>query len=351
MNTIISILLLILILCIIILIHEFGHFITAKKSGVYVYEFSLGFGPKLWSFKRKNDETTYSVRAIPLGGYVSMAGETNSQEDDKGIAKEQRLINKGFLPRMIVLLAGVFMNFVLAFVVLFVSACIYGAPNNEAIIGQVEKDSPAYTAGLEVGDKILYLNDKKIESIEDLNLEITILENKGQVKFTVQKEKLIKRITVDTEVKENEDGTKSYYFGFGTQDKRDKGFKASINYAFSKFDSIVDSMLDTLKYLFNGRVSPKELSGPIGIYTVVDQAKTSFENILYLIAFLSVNVGIVNLIPVPVFDGGRALLLVIEKLKGSKLNENLEYILDLIGFGIMILLMVYVAINDIFKLI
>lgn len=350
MNTIISIILLVLILCIIILIHEFGHFITAKKAGVYVYEFSLGFGPKIWSFNRKNDETVYSIRCIPLGGYVSMAGETNSQEDKK-VKKSGRLVEKKFLPHMLVLLAGVIMNFILAIVVLFVSGLIFGSPATKPVIGEVEMDTPAYFAGFTKGDVITGINGKKIKSLEDLNIEMSILGDKSEITFKLKNESGIEReVNVKALVVE-QDGIKTYKYGFATTSLREHGVLASVKYTFNKFSSMMGSMWKTISYLFTGKVSTKELSGPVGIYSIVDKAKsTGFENILYLLAFLSVNVGVINLIPIPVFDGGRALLLIIEKIKGSKLNEKVELTLDMIGFALMILLMIYVTINDIFKL-
>lgn len=350
MNTIGSILLLILILCIIIFIHELGHFLTAKKAGVYVYEFSLGFGPKIWGFRRKNDETEYCLRCIPLGGFVSMAGETNSQEDDKK-TKGKRLVEKKFLPHMSVLLAGVVMNFILAIVLLFFSGWIYGSPETKAIIGEVTMDTPAYFAGFTKGDEIVGVNGNKINTLEDLSLTLATIKNKEEISFKLVSEDGFEReVKVKGEVIEK-DGVKTYKYGFATSTTKQKGLWNAMKYSVNKFGSLMASMWDTLAYLFTGKVSVRELSGPIGMYSVVDSVKsTGLENILYLLAFLSVNVGVINLIPIPVFDGGRALLLIIEKIKGGKLPEKVETTLDLIGFGIMILLMLFVTVNDIFKL-
>lgn len=351
MNTIISIVLLILILCIIILVHELGHFITAKKAGVYVYEFSLGFGPKLKTFKRKDDPTIYSIRAIPLGGFVSMAGESTTEVVDKKVRVEERLCEKSFWWRLTVLLSGVFNNFVLAIIILFVSGLAYGSPETKPIIGTILENGPAYTAGLEKGDTVLKINGESIETIEDLSLEIAVLKNKEEITFSVKKADGTQK---DIIIKANvivEDGVKNYHYGFATSAKRYYGLKESVTYTVNKFDSMLNSMGKTINYIFSGKVSVKELSGPIGIYSIVDASKSGgFEGILYLIAFLSINVGFINLIPVPVFDGGRALLLIIEKIKGDKLSPKVENVLDLIGFSIMIILMVYVTVNDIFKL-
>ena len=136
----------ILMLGTIVFIHELGHFIWAKKSGVYCYEFSLGFGPKLFSFNRKNDETKYCLRLIPLGGYVAMAGE--EIDDDKSVPKDRKMYNKPWYKKLAIVLAGVTNNFILGFVVLFLIALIYGSYNTKPIIGIVSDDSASYEAGI-----------------------------------------------------------------------------------------------------------------------------------------------------------------------------------------------------------
>ena len=342
-----SLILFVFILGLIILIHEFGHFLFAKLFGVYVYEFSVGMGKRLW-FKKKGD-TEYSIRAVPLGGFVSLAGE--EVDDDTNIPKDKKLQAKPAWQRFLIMFAGAGFNFVLALVVLFVSALIFGSVSTKPIVGVVTENYPAYNAGLRTGDLILEINDVKVDSWDAAMWEIQM--NSGEtLEFVIEDTYGNTKILNISPVKqEAEDGTVSYKYGIGMNTKKDRGFIPSCTYAFNKLGSTFKLMGETIKSLFTGEVGVNELSGPVGIFTVVDeQRQAGIESVLYLIAFLSVNVGVINLIPVPVFDGGRAVLLIVEKIKGGKLPEKVETTLDLIGFGIMVLLMLFVTVNDIFKL-
>lgn len=349
MNFIITLLILIFILGIIILIHEWGHFITAKKAGVYVNEFSLGMGPLLFKFKPKNSETTYSVRAFPVGGYVSMAEKDGM---DKSIKKDRVLENKSFIRRLLVLIMGIVMNFVLAIVVFFISGLIYGRSIQDTSIGMVLDGSPCAKSGLEVGDVILKINDTKMDNWDDILLEISAKKLQDNYVFEVKKtDGSIKKYDVVPEVTMEEDIEKRL-FGVGASAVRyEKGFKNALIYSVEATGDTVNTIFKILGSLFTGKVSLNNLSGPVGIYTVVDQVKSSgLQPILYLIAYLSLNVGIINLIPVPVFDGGRVLLLLIETISKKKPSEKLEIALNYIGFLIMIILMLYVTYNDVTKL-
>ena len=157
-----------LILGITILVHEFGHFIFAKKAGVHVYEFSIGMGPKIFTHKRKNDETEYSLRLFPIGGFVSMAGE-DMEDENKSIPKEKQLISKKWHERFITISAGVLFNFIFAIILLFIVGLVNGAPINKAIVESIETDYPAYNI-LEIGDTIIKINDKKIKNLDILSI-------------------------------------------------------------------------------------------------------------------------------------------------------------------------------------
>ena len=185
----------ILMLGIIVFIHELGHFIWAKKSGVYCYEFSLGFGPKLFSFKRKNDETLYCLRLIPVGGYVAMAGE--EVDDDKTVPKDKKMYNKPWYKKLIIVLAGVTNNFILGFVVLFIMALCYGSLTNKPIIGEVEKNSASYKAGMKTGDEILKINGKRTKTWDDVTLTLVLGDNTKSQKLLVrQKDGKTKTVNV-----------------------------------------------------------------------------------------------------------------------------------------------------------
>ena len=338
----------ILILGSIVAIHEFGHFIFAKMANIYVYEFSIGMGKKIFGKKKKKGETEFCVRAVPLGGYVMIAGE--DVEDEK-IPKDRQMCNKSFIQRFLVLFAGPFNNFWFAFLILLISAFIFGAVSMKPIVGEVSPDYPAYAAGIEAGDLVLSIDGEKIKTW-DKGL-IKLQTNKGEtVTFEVKKVNgdIVKYEVTPKEV-EDTDGNKSYKFGIGTEYKKERGFFKSIKYAFNKTISLFGSMFDTLKYLFTGKVGVNQLSGPVGIYSIVDsQAKQGLEAVLYLVAYLSINVGVINLLPFPAFDGGRILFLIIEKVFRKPVSKRVENIIHTIGFMLIIGLLIYVTFNDILKL-
>ncbi len=350
MNFIVTILILFIMLGIIISIHEFGHFIAAKKSGVYVDEFSLGMGPLIFKHKPKNSETTYSLRLLPIGGYVSMA----EKEDKKSKIKKDRVLeNKGFFSVLWVLINGIVFNFILAIVLFFISGLFYGKPYSDATIIQVVENGAAFNAGIEAGDKIIKVNGKSIETLDDFVLEASAKKLKDSYTFEVIKpDKRIVSYVLSPEIKkENNEETRVFGIVFDGV-KYKKGFKNAISYAFSGTYENSKTIIRILVSLFKGEVSVKNLSGPVGIYSVVDTVKTQgLQTLLYLTAYLSINVGIVNLIPIPVFDGGRIFILIIEKIIKRKTGEKLETALNFIGFGLMILLMIVVTFNDIVRLI
>ncbi len=339
----------ILILGLTIFIHEFGHFIMAKKHGVYCYEFSLGMGPKIYSFNRKNDETTYCIRLFPIGGYVQMAGE--EIEEDKNIPKDKRMQSKSVWQRLSIVVAGVFNNFILGILLLFIMAIFYGSPETKPYIGEVDKNYNAYKVGIREGDLITRINDKRVKSIDDVMLEFEMSKTGESIKFTlVDVDKNEKNVTVmPTKVTDNE--VERYVYGISIDSKINKGFVNAIKYSFKKFTSIYRNMFKVIGSLFTGRLGINSLSGPVGIYNVIgEQSKQGFENVIYLCAYISINVGFVNLIPFPAFDGGRALFLIIEKIRKKPIDQKTENIIHTIGFGLLMILIIVITINDIIKL-
>ena len=343
---ILSIIYFAIILSIIVFVHEFGHFFFSKLFGIYVYEFSIGMGPKIFSWKGKGKETVYSIRAIPLGGYCSLAGE--GSDEDKKLPKERLLQSKPVWQRFLVMFFGAGNNFILAVLVLFMLGLFVGSPSNSTIIPNVIEGSPVYLAGMEAGDKVLFVDDNKVKTLDDLELFLAI--SKDETEFTILRDGKEKKITV-TPLSEEEAQKKGYSFGIQFENKVEHGFVPAIKYAASKFTSLIRQMFYTFKFLFTGRVSVKNLSGPVGIYSAVDQTRsTGFANLLYLLALLSLNVGFVNLIPFPAFDGGRILFLLIEMIKGKPVKAETENLIHNIGFFILLALIIYVTINDIIRL-
>ena len=440
---ILTLVLLILILGIIILVHEFGHFITAKKSGVHIYEFSIGMGPLIKTFKGK-DGINYNIRAFPIGGFVSMAGEVYEDDDLKKIPKDKFMCNKKWWQRVIILGAGVFNNFVLAIIILFVIALIWGGTSLEPKIGNAITNYPAYKAGIRNGDVITAVNGHKVStwdqaqiylvmkdedniynievkhpngkketiavplttekdniynySIEYDNkleiLNVAPISDNNEVKnfiFTYQdgrretvsitstynevgpknititySDNRVETITVTTTEKDQykvtstKDGKTENYkvtreietgkIGINIEQKTVKGFLGSIKYAFGKFTSLISTMWITVVNLFTGKIGLSSLSGPVGIYHVVGESmKVGISQLIYLTAFLSINVGLINILPIPAFDGGRILFLIIEKIKGSPINAKFENMCHTIFFILIILLMIYITVFDIIR--
>lgn len=337
----------ILVLGITVLIHEFGHFIFAKKAGVYVYEFSIGMGPQIFKFKRKNDDTIYSIRLLPIGGFVSMAGE--DLEVDTKIPKDKQLCNKSWTQRFLVLFAGIAFNFLLAIIILFTIGMINGVPKNQLEIKEIGKEYAIADTNIQIGDVITELNGKDINSYEQLSLELAV-NNGKTINLTVEQNGKENTYSVEpTEVET--DGETSYVYGFSLSNDKEHGIFKSIKYAFVKTGNLVDQMFNIIKYLVVGKLSLNNLSGPVGIFQVVDQAKTAgFINVIYLIAYLCINVGFINFIPFPAFDGGRILFLIIEKIKGSKVNPKIENVIHTVGFALLMILMVFVTYNDIVRI-
>ncbi len=344
-----TLLLFILILGIIICIHEFGHFLFAKLAGIYVYEYSIGMGPKLFSVKGKNGETTYSLRLIPIGGYCSLAGEGN--DEDHKIPKDRLLQSKSIWQRFLTMFFGPGFNFLLTLLLLFMIGIIFGAPNYKPIIKNTEVGTPAYEAGLEAGDYITKIDSHKISTLDDVSLYFTLADHDQATVIEVQKENGEKAVYRVMPEKVQNGDTITYHYGIALDDSKDHGFVSAVKYMFVKTGSLFKQMGLTVANLFTGGIKLNQLSGPVGIYSIVgEQSKGGIANILYLIAFLSLNVGFINLIPLPAFDGGRILFLLIELIKGSPVKSETENMIHNIGFFLLLALMIYITFSDILKL-
>lgn len=337
----------ILMLGIIVFIHEFGHFIFAKKAGIYVYEFSIGMGPRIFKFNRKNDETEYSIRLLPIGGYVQMAGE--GLEEDEQIPEEKRMQSKTWTQRFLTVIAGIMFNFILALVLLFVVGLINGTPSGKPYISIVDEGINSNL--LEVGDRILEVNGKKVIFTDTMLLRIQVSNGKP-LKLKLKDEKAnVKEVTLNP-IEVNEDGKISYKYGIGIGTDTKNGILPSIQYAFVKFASLISQMILVIGYLFTGKLGISSLSGPVGIFNVVgESAKAGFINLIYLTGFISLNVGFMNVLPIPALDGGRILFLLIEKIKGSKVDIKVENMIHAVGFALLMILMVVITFNDIIRII
>lgn len=338
----------VLVLGITVFIHELGHFIFAKKAGIYVYEFAIGMGPKLFKFNRKNDETTYSIRLFPIGGYVQMAGE--EIEVDQNIPFERRMQSKNWVQRFLTIIAGVLFNFILAIILLFIVALINGAPQNKPYIGELDSEYPASKTELREGDLITEINGEKIRSVDRLMFELQINNGKKIDMQVKDANGIIKNVSI-APIKKTSEGKEYYKYGFSLENEIEKGVLPSIKYAFVKTGNLIEQMWLIIGALVTGQLSLNSLAGPIGIFNIVGEtAKAGFINLIYLLGFLSINVGFINLLPIPAFDGGRLLFLIIEKIMGRPINQKVENIIHSVGFVLLMSLMLVITYNDILRL-
>ena len=351
-STLLNLLLFIFILGLLIFAHELGHFLTAKKSGVYIYEFSIGMGPEIKSIKGK-DGILYSIRALPIGGFVQMAGEIYEDDDTKKVPKEQFMCNRPWYQRLIILVAGVFNNFLLAIILLFAMALIWGAPSLKPVVYDVTDGYPAKKAGIKAGDVIKSINGSKVKTLDKTQLLLLLKTKDDKYQITVEhKNGQTATYEVVPKKEKNDDGDEVKVFGIQTKTNITKGFGSSVKYAFTKFGSVVEQMWLTIVNLFTGKISISAMSGPVGIYSVVGETRSAgVESVIYLIAYLSINLGIMNILPIPALDGGHLLFLIIEKIRGKKIDEKIEGITTTIFFALLLLLMLYITIHDVIRLI
>lgn len=340
-----SIILVILIFGIIITFHEFGHFIVAKLCKITVNEFSVGMGPTLFKFVK--GETKYSIRLLPFGGFVSMEGEDSDSEDSNAFC------NKHILKRIAVVVAGSFMNLLLGFlVVLILSGNQEYITSN--VISQFEQGAQSQAQGLQVGDKILKVNGSKTYVDNDISYVFS-KSNNATFDFVVNRngEKVL---LSDVDLKDTQTGKIKIDFSITALEKNAPNL---IDYSARKTVSVAKLIWSSLADMVKGKVSLDEVSGPIGVVQTVDDTINSakengisiFDAILTIIAFLTVNIGIFNLLPIPALDGGRLLFLLIEFVIRRKIPAKYETAIHLAGFGILIILTIIVAFNDILKLI
>ncbi len=354
---ILKLLLLLFILGLIILVHEFGHFMWAKKFKVYIYEFSIGMGPVAFSWKGKKDKITYNIRWIPIGGFVSMAGEV--YDDDDKIPKKQLLCNKPWYQRLIIMVAGVMNNFLLAIFGLIVIAFIWGGDPIKPVIEKVHSNSPAAEVGLKSGDVLTEINGYKVYNWDKARV-IMLYKNKDDyTTFTVKHEngksekiKITKANYVDGETGEKVNG-----YGISMLKEDTKGFIKPIVYGFKRFATVIDSFVYTIWGLITGKIGFSNLSGPVGMYSMVGSAfnysalSEGIWYVMFLIAYLSINVGFINILPFPAFDGGHVLFLLIEGIFRRKVDAKIENICHMIGFVLIFILMIAVTYNDIARII
>lgn len=342
MATFISILVAILILGVLVVVHELGHFCVGRAVGIGVEEFSVGFGPKLASRQGKKG-IRYSLRALPIGGYVRFVGE--DQDDDR----PDSMFRQPVWRRFVTVLAGPVMNLILAVVLVVIVLMTYGEPMPDTLIAQVSEGQPAQTAGVRVGDRIVAVDGV---AVEDTNAAIAAISGAGDqpIGLTVERDGQRVELTMTPEYNEQE-GRNMIGIGFGTTRVR-FGLADSLKIGCAYTVQFVKLIGETFSNLIFRGQGATDLMGPIGTIGVISQQtqQGGFEAVLRLGAMISINLGFFNLIPFPALDGGKLVLLVIEKIRRKPLPLQKEAYLNLAGLAVLLLLMVFASYQDIVRL-
>ncbi|MBR3786484.1 MAG: RIP metalloprotease RseP [Firmicutes bacterium] len=314
--------------------HELGHFIVAKAVGVKVNEFAFGMGPAL--LQKQGEETLYSIRLIPIGGYCAMEGENEESDNPRSFN------NKPGWAKISVLAAGAAMNMVIAVMVLSIALGVIGITTTT--LEAVEENSPAYTAGIEAGDEIIAINEKAVSSWSDVSAYIS--ETPESVDVTVLRDG--KELEMTGVVPEQ---SKDGRYVIGITSKVTHGPLAAIGGGLRSTWNMTMMMFQSLKMLITGDVPASDIAGPVGIVTMVsDTTSHGWEYFASLVALMSINLAIINLLPLPALDGGRILFVFIRKITGKMISDDLEGKIHMIGMLLLFALMIFATWNDIMRL-
>lgn len=319
---------------ILIIIHELGHFAVAKLNGIYVEEFAIGMGPKIFGIKGK--ETEYNLRILPFGGFVRMLGENEDVTDKRSFS------SKTPIQKILVIAAGAFMNYVLALVIFAMFSFNFGFA--ETRIAEVMPNSPAEQVGLQVGDELLKIDGHKIFTTDDLRMGISMAKgNEVTIEVKRNGEKLVKQVTPQTD----ENGR--ILIGITHESIENPTFIQSIKQSFKETITMVSQTFQALKMIVTGEANLKtDVGGPITIIKMSGEAaKAGIWNLMYFVAFLSVQLAVFNLLPFPALDGGIILIQLIELISRKKIPEKYIERINTVGFMLLMLLMVVVTLKDI----
>lgn len=313
--------------------HELGHFIVAKAVGIKVNEFAFGMGPAL--LQRQKGETLYSIRLIPVGGYCAMEGENEESDNPRSFQ------NKPGWAKIFVLIAGAAMNVLIAVLALTIVSGVAGSPTTT--LEQVEKGSPAYEAGIQAGDTILSVNGTSIKEWGDVSAAIG--QNPETLTITFARNGQSETVNVTPE--KAEDGR--YIIGITAKVSHNPG-TAVVN-GFKSTWYMTMMMFQSLHMLISGDVPASDIAGPVGIVTMVgDTTEYGWYYFVSLVALMSINLAILNLLPFPALDGGRILFVLIRKITGKMISDDLEGRIHMIGMVLLFALMIFATWNDIVRL-
>jgi regulator of sigma E protease len=344
----------VIVLGVLIFFHEAGHFIVARLFGVGVEKFSLGFGRRLLG--RKIGLTDYRLSAIPLGGYVKMVGEEPDETLDPALIPLS-FTHKHVFKRMLIVFAGPAFNVLLAVVIFFVIGWTSGLLVLKPTVGTVKEGSPAEAAGLRPGDQVVAVDGRPVASWEEMAekiagsggraIDITVRRPEGEVRLQAAPELITTKNLLGEAVRR-------YAIGIGTAGEtfaRELGFLQALGESLRQTYNVVELMVVILVKLFSGDISVDTVGGPIMIAQMAgDQAKAGVGSLFQFIAVISVNLAVINLLPIPVLDGGHLLFFLIEAVKGRPVNLKVREIAQQVGMVLLIMLMILVFYNDITRL-
>ncbi|MGN0640619.1 MAG: M50 family metallopeptidase [Oscillospiraceae bacterium] len=354
---IVPVLVAILVFLFIILVHELGHFLAAKACGIYVKQFAFGMGPAL--FKKKGKETEYVVRAFPVGGFCAFETDIEEFDEETGepIEPNPRAFNrKPVWQRMIVLFCGPLMNLILGYIVVLISLCTSQAIASTTICEFREQS--VSSSQLMVNDEILSVEGLPIFSASDITYKLQSSDRKngaGNLVYDITVKRNGETVTLkDVEFMTipRENGSSGVYFDFFVY-RLEKNFGNVVTEAFRESCSTARVILLTVVDLIKGKYGLNDLSGPIGVGSVITEAvKTyTFSDFMSIMALLSINVGIFNLLPIPGLDGARLIFLIIELIRRKPVKPQVEGMIHFVGMALLLLLMILISFNDISKLV
>ncbi len=337
-----SIIVALLIFGLLIFFHELGHFLLAKRGGIGVTSFSIGMGPAIW--KKQMGETEYALRILPFGGSCAMIGEDEESEAENAFNK------KGVWTRISVVAAGPIFNFILAFVGAMIMVLCIGV--DKPIISEMTEGYPAYEAGVRVGDEIISMNGRNIGVYRDVSMYIRLHQGEN---IDLVYERDGERYKTTIVPKMGEDGYYLMGIAGGAYTKCENPIEV-VKYAGAEVGYWIHMVFDSLKMLVSGQVSRQDVGGPVRIVGMIGDtyeqsvAISSFAvfiNMLNMVIFLSANLGVMNLLPIPALDGGRLLLMLVEVVARKRVPEKIEGYIHMAGFAVLMGLMVLILFNDI----
>lgn len=334
---------------VLIFVHEFGHFIIAKLVGIRVEEFSIGMGPK--AFSTQKGETLYSIRLLPIGGYVKMTGESGIEEEDiKIINDPKRFNNKTAGQRAAVVVAGPIMNFLLAVILFALFFSFVGMPiaNNSTIIGEVMADSPAQKVGLKSGDQIVAIDGHNVNEWSEM-VKLIHSQPGQELDFNIDRKGQSINLKITPEL---DPESKVGLIGVipSTYWEKVNPFKA-FGLAVKRTIDIVVFTFVAIVQMVTGHMGTGDVAGPVGIVQLIgESAQVGLIYLINLTALISINLGLLNLLPIPALDGSKLIFLGIEGIRGKPVDARKENFVHIIGFALLMTLMLFVTYRDIVKL-